>query len=170
MPKERTALVVLAAGMRTNDPSVPLRERLDASSHARIFGAARLFHEHDFGLIILSGGPPLLSQSMTDLITSLGVPADRVVREQASTNTRENAAFSARIVRERGAERVVVATSATHLGRSMRDFRRAGLEVIPAPVDVIGLPPWRVDSLLPSSFALLKAQRALHEILGHLKP
>lgn len=170
-PRERTALVVLAAGLRTIDPAVPPSERLDSSATSRVLGAARLYHEHKFALVILSGAPALESEGMAELISRLGVPSDVIVREQRSLNTRENALYSARILGERGGfDRVVLATSATHLRRALKDFERAGVRAIPAAVDVIGRPMWGVDSLLPSAGALWKTHRALHEILGMLKP
>ncbi len=170
VPSEKVALVVLAGGLRTAHPGAPPRERLDVSTDARVRGAARIFAQHPIGLVVLSGGPAIEAEGMRDLITSLGVPSERIVLEPASKNTRENAAFTAPILRARGVERVLLATSATHLYRARKDFERAGIATIPAPVDVIGLPPWGVDALLPSSWALGKSHRALHEVLGWLKP
>lgn len=166
---EKTALVVLAAGIRTYDPEVPLRERLDGPTTQRVLTAARLWQAHRFGTVVLSGSPPEETACMADLITTLGVPAERVVRETRSFNTRENALYSAEILRARGAETVVVVTSATHLRRAVQDFARAGVAVIPAPAEIHGMSPLGVDTLLPSSLALGRTHVALHEILGRLR-
>lgn len=166
----RTALVVLAGGMRTLDTSIPPRERLDAATTSRILGAARLARDHDFATIVLSGAPDMEGEAMADLITTLGVPRARLVLESASLNTRENAEYAARILRDRGAETVVVATSENHLRRAVREFRRAGVTVIPAPVDVVGVSRFSADQLLPSANAIGKSHMALHEILGGLRP
>src|SRR6185436_7804071 len=40
----RAALVVLAGGLRTTEPSIPPRERLDTATTSRVLGAARLYH------------------------------------------------------------------------------------------------------------------------------
>jgi len=133
-------------------------------------GAARLYKTQGFGLVILSGGPEEESEGMRDLITALGVPEERVVRESSSTDTRENAVESARILRARGIETVVLCTSALHMRRARREFARAGVEVIPASVDPIGAPRIGADAFLPSSMALGRAHQALHELLGYVEP
>jgi uncharacterized SAM-binding protein YcdF (DUF218 family) len=166
----RTALVVLAGGLRTYEPSIPPRERLDPATQSRVLGAARLYHTHGFGTVVLSGAPAAESEAMDDFMTTLGVPEERIVRESTSLNTRQNAENCARIVRERGIETVVLATSANHLRRAVREFYRIGVHVIPAPVDITGFSRFGIDQLLPSANALARSHQALHEILGYLKP
>jgi uncharacterized SAM-binding protein YcdF (DUF218 family) len=166
----RTALVVLAGGLRTFDRTTPPRERLDGASTARVLGASRLYHEHPFGLVILSGAPVQVGVGMADLITTLGVPRERVVIESASNSTRENATRSLVLLRERGFDSVVLATSATHLRRAVHEFERAGAHVIPAAVEVIGPSRFFYDELLPSSSALNRSNQMIHELVGYLKP
>ena len=167
--REKVALVVLAGGMRTHDPATPPRERLDGGTTQRVLTAARLWDQQRFGLVVLSGTPPAETEAMLDLATALGVPPDRVVRETRSLNTRENAAFSAAILRERGPGAVVLLTSATHLRRAVKDFEAAGVHVIPAAADVVGSSPWGLDSFLPSAHALAQTNVCLHEILGYVR-
>jgi uncharacterized SAM-binding protein YcdF (DUF218 family) len=166
----RTALVVLAGGLRTFDRSTPPRERLDGASTARVLGASRIYLAHPFELVILSGAPEQQGAAMEDLITTLGVPRARIVREGASLTTRENAERSLAILRERGFDTVVLVTSATHLRRAVHEFERAGAHVIPAAVEVIGPSRFFYDELLPSSPALSRSNQMLHELLGYLKP
>ena len=167
---ERTALVVLAGGLRTFDRTIPPRERLDGATTARVLGASRIFQENRFSLVILSGAPAEEGEAMADLITTLGVPRDRVVIENASYNTRENAEKSREILRARGMEVVVLATSSTHLRRATREFERAGVHVIPAAVEVIGESRFFYDELLPASSALARSHQTLHELFGYVKP
>src|SRR5262245_40456331 len=42
----RAALVILAGGLRTTEPSLPPRERLDGATTSRVLGGARLYHAH----------------------------------------------------------------------------------------------------------------------------
>lgn len=167
--RSKVALIVLAAGVRTYDQSSPPRERLDAAGTQRVLTASRLWNDQRFGLVILSGAPPAQGEAMRDLLTTLGVPAERVVIEDRSLNTRENAAYSVAILRERGVERAVVVTSATHLRRSLKDFAAVGMTVIPAAADVVGPARTGIDSFLPSSFALGRTHVCLHEILGYVR-
>jgi len=148
---------------------VPPRERLDGATTQRVLTAARLWHRHGFGLVILSGSPPAETEGMEDLITTLGVPAERVVRETRAVNTRENAIYSAEILRERGVETTVMVTSASHLRRAVKDFETVGVHVIPAAADFVGLARVGIDSILPSAFALNRTQVALHELLGYVR-
>lgn len=168
--RSRTALVVLAGGVRTFDGTTPPRERLDAASTARVLGASRLYREHPFDLVILSGAPAPVGFGMADLITTLGVPRERVVLESASYSTRENATRTLILLRERGFDTVVLATSATHLRRAVHEFERAGARVIPAAVEVIGPSRFFYDELLPSSSALNRSNQMIHELVGYLKP
>jgi len=165
---DRAALVVLSAGIRTADPSLAPRERLDSASTQRVITAARLWVEHPVGLFLVSGTPPRQTEGMVDLATALGVPQGRIVVEGRSRNTRENAAFSAEILRSRGVETVVLVTSASHLRRAVRDFAAAGIPVIPAAADYSGPFGAEVASFLPSAGALERSQRCLHELLGYL--
>jgi uncharacterized SAM-binding protein YcdF (DUF218 family) len=166
----RTALVVLAGGIPTFDTSIRPRERLDSTTTARIIGAAGLFKESRFGLVILSGAPIEMGEGMEDLITSLGVPKDRVVLESASYTTRQNAERSLVLLRERGFDTIVVVTSAMHLRRAVREFERAGATVIPAAVQMFGPSFFTLDDLLPSSTSLYRSHQALHELVGYVKP
>jgi len=59
----------------------------------------------------------------------LGVPRARIVRERCSLSTRENARYSARLLRARGIEEAVVVTCDWHLPRALAAFRGEGLVV-----------------------------------------
>jgi uncharacterized SAM-binding protein YcdF (DUF218 family) len=166
---DRTAIVVLAGGIRTYDPTVPLSERMDGATTARVLTAASVWHAHPSGMVLVSGGPRLEAEGMAELMTRLGVPAERLAREFFSQNTRENARFSAEILRRRGIETVVLVTSATHVRRALKDFEAAGVTAIPVAAELIGFGHHGVDSLLPSVFALARTATALHEILGYVR-
>jgi uncharacterized SAM-binding protein YcdF (DUF218 family) len=166
---ERTAMVVLAAGLHTDDPSVvPPRERIDSASAQRVITAARLCHERTFGLVILSG-PPDETGGMLDLMVALGVPREQIVLETQATDTRENATRSAAILRDWGPDAVVLVTSSTHLRRAVKDFAAAGVQAIPFAAAIIGRPTFDLESLLPSSSALAETNACLHELLGYVR-
>jgi uncharacterized SAM-binding protein YcdF (DUF218 family) len=164
--RDKTALVVLSAGLATREPDVPLRERMDGTTTKRVLTALRLWQTGRFGLVVVTGAPEPLPYCMKDLLTSAGVPADRVAVEGEATNTRENARFSASILRAHGIETVVVVTSASHLRRALRNFANVGIAAIPAAADVRGSGRLGLAALLPSSAALANTHVALHEILG----
>lgn len=171
---ERRALIVLSAGLDVDEFNVPAMERLSEPGLARGVGAARVYHEHGFGHVIISGRdavqePTALASAMADLLVALGVPRKKIRLETESRDTRENALYSARLVRDLQVDTVVVVTSALHMPRSIRMFERAGLSVLPAPVRFQSPPPEGLERLIPSSLALRRSQRLVHEIVGLLE-
>lgn len=99
------------------------------------------------------------------LLTALGVPEGRVLYEDQSRNTRENADFSKTLVVPKAGEIWLLVTSAWHMPRSVGTFRAAGWPVIPYPVDYqSGANPngWR--GLLGRNATTLR--KAAHEWIG----
>ncbi|MDO9425984.1 MAG: YdcF family protein [Methylobacterium sp.] len=65
----------------------------------------------------------------------LGLPRTRLILEDRSRNTRENAAFTAALVKPKPGERWLLVTSAWHMPRAVGCFRAAGFTVAAYPVD-----------------------------------
>jgi uncharacterized SAM-binding protein YcdF (DUF218 family) len=87
--------------------------------------------------------------------------------EERSTDTHENAEFSAAILRAAGIERIYLVTHSWHMPRARAAFARAGLAVTPAPTVFTDAPPWHI-AFAPSVTALRNSYYALHELLGGL--
>jgi uncharacterized SAM-binding protein YcdF (DUF218 family) len=164
-----SALVVLGGGVRTIVEVATPRERLSAASAQRTLTAARLWQSGRFAWVVVSS-LPIETEGMEDLLIALGVPRASVIREDRALDTRDNAVYSAGILREKRVENVFVVTTASHLRRSLREFASAGVRAFPAPAEVSGRSPVTIDAFLPSSMALLRTHTALHEILGALRP
>jgi len=166
---EPVALVVLAGGLRGLRGDVPPSELLDAPTAIRVFAAARIYRAHPFARVVVSGAPPELASGMADLLRRLGVPADRVIEENGSTNTRENAEKSAALLAPLGIHRAVVVTSAVHMPRSLRCFSNAGLRAWASPADIesyVHDDRFHVESLFPSYKAVVRNHSSVHEIVG----
>ncbi len=86
--------------------------------------------------------------------------------ENASRDTAENAAYSARILKANGISRIALVSHGWHLPRAAELFARAGLEVIAAPTVFSTESPSSFAQALPSAGALLTSSLALHEWLG----
>ncbi|MEN5081457.1 YdcF family protein [Bosea sp. TWI1241] len=69
------------------------------------------------------------------LYRSLGLPEGRLILEDKSRNTVENAVFTRRLVDPKPGERWVLVTSASHMPRAIGTFRKAGFEIEAFPVD-----------------------------------
>ncbi|ANF58467.1 YdcF family protein [Halotalea alkalilenta] len=161
------AIVVLGGGRASALPGRS-RERVNLDTFARVAEAARI-SRHTRLPILVTGGRPggerrSEAQLMNDaLIETFGMPSRWL--ENHSHNTRENALYSALILREHKVRKVILVTSAFHMARAERNFERLGFEVVPAPVSFSSAPPG-LRGWLPSSLGLAQSQRALHEYLG----
>ncbi len=68
-------------------------------------------------------------------LTGFGIPDERVVYEDKSRNTYENAVFATNLIKPQPGENWLLVTSANHMPRAMGCFRKAGWRVFPAPTD-----------------------------------
>ena len=166
------AIVVLGGGI---DPPTALNPDPNLGAAAdRYWHAFRLWRAGKAPEILISGGAlPWRDASSTEaeagveLLTDLGVPANRILLEPASMDTRQNAELSAAMLRSRGAERILLVTSALHMRRALRHVQKTGLEVMTVPTDheVRDDPP-SLLRWLPDSSALDGSRRALKEMIG----
>lgn len=125
-------------------------------------------------LAVISGGSILAGEDgpseaavVALQLEDWGIEPDRVVVELEARNTRENAVFVERIVRQRGLGRVLVVTSAFHMARALDCFRAVGLEVDALPVDYrTGTGPLSGSWILPRARALSHSAAALRELSG----
>ncbi|MFD2052641.1 YdcF family protein [Mesorhizobium calcicola] len=69
------------------------------------------------------------------LLTALGVTADRLILENKSRNTYENAVFTKELVTPKPGQTWLLVTSAFHMPRAKALFDKAGFATIPWPVD-----------------------------------
>ena len=99
--------------------------RPSLSLERRARRAAELFHEGLARRLVTTGGlgdaPITEAAAAARIARSMGVPEEALVREGASTTTRENAMESARII---GGGRVLLVTDSYHVFRAERVFRR----------------------------------------------
>jgi uncharacterized SAM-binding protein YcdF (DUF218 family) len=159
---EGTADALVVLGARVLPGGVPSGALL-----ARVEHAAALYHRGVAPWLVLSGGEgvhaPSEARVMLRLAVEAGVPASACVLEEESRSTWDNARFSARLLRERGARRVVVVSDPYHLLRARQCFRRQGWEVAMSPAPLEG----RMRTLdraywtVREAFALLMAPRLL---------
>ncbi len=134
----------------------------------RVRYAARLARETGLPLLVTGGAPqggtPEGQTMRAALEHDFGVPVRWV--EDRSLDTRENALYSAAILRAAGVDRVLLVTYAFHMPRSLAAFADTGLEIIPAPTAYATLSPFKLTQLLPTERGLEQGYFALHEWLG----
>jgi uncharacterized SAM-binding protein YcdF (DUF218 family) len=167
------AILLLGGGTR---PALAPREFPELSEAGdRVLHAARLFRAGKAGIVVASGGRvpwrtrgPVEAESMARLLIDLGVPAQAILREDRSTNTRENCLRSKELLDARGARDVLLVTSALHMRRAFATCRRAGLAVRAVPTDfwVADEGPATALDFAPDPEALAFTHFALREWLG----
>ncbi len=69
------------------------------------------------------------------MLERLGVQRERLIVEDRSRNTVENAVYTAAMIDPKPGERWLLVTSAAHMPRAVGCFRRAGIPVEAVPVD-----------------------------------
>jgi len=99
------------------------------ASYWRSVYAVRVWKAGTFRTLVVSGGSGV-ADSMQEFLTFEGVPADKIVLERRAQSTRENALFTADLVKSMPGRKVLL-TSDFHVYRSERAFRKAGVEVTP---------------------------------------
>jgi uncharacterized SAM-binding protein YcdF (DUF218 family) len=153
----------------------PARGEISLNEAAeRMTSAVELARKYPDARIVFSGGSGQLvyagsteAELAKRLFENLGVPAGRLVTEDRSRDTDENAKFSKAMADPKPGERWLVVTSAHHMPRAIGAFRRAGFPVEAYPVD------WRTrgpeDLARPfrtASDGLKRTDTAVHEWVG----
>ncbi len=109
-------------------------ERITAvAALARKYPSAKILYSGGNGSLAPRGGSE--AQIAGRLLETFGVPASRLILEDQSRNTAENAEFSLRLTMPKPGERWLLVTSAYHMPRAIGAFRKAGFWVEAYPVD-----------------------------------
>ncbi len=141
MPDRIDGIVVLGGGFEGGINAARGGYELNDAGD-RIVAAAALARRYIGAKVLVSGGNGSLlfsgegdADTAPRLLTALGVSADRILTENRSRNTYENARFSADLIKPGPDETWLLVTSAFHMPRAMDLFRKAGFPVIAWPTD-----------------------------------
>jgi uncharacterized SAM-binding protein YcdF (DUF218 family) len=163
-------IIVLGGAIDSETSAARQAIEVDASAE-RIIEMLRLARRYPSARIAFSGGsgnlfltPVSEAPFAARLLEEFGVARERIVLEEASRSTAENAAFMRDSLSPKPGQRWLLVTSAFHMPRSIGAFRKAGFNVEAYPVD------WRTrgwqDAALPFdrvSSGLARTDVALHE-------
>lgn len=181
LPKAE-AIVLL--GGATRSASYP-RVNIDLTEHGdRATYTAQLYKQGKAPLVIISGGRLDWYDGGTPESTDIsqmfqkdyGIPASAIIEDPTSMNTYENAVNVQKIMVERKIKKVLLVTSAFHMPRSLRIFRKLKMDVIPAPSDYyiskndleepFRTPEAFILGIIPNTNKLDKFTEALKEYVG----
>jgi uncharacterized SAM-binding protein YcdF (DUF218 family) len=166
------AIVVLGGGRYPNAPEYG-GDTVGGLQLERLRYAARLARQTGLPVIPSGGnamreGPPEALLAKQALEQAFGVRVEAI--EDKSRTTWENAYLTKELLDRLGIGKVLLVTHAWHMPRAVEIFRRADVDVIPAPTAF-----YHSDDLeqeltdwLPSAQSLLLSYFALHEYLGRV--
>ena len=157
LPEKIDGILILGGAV---DPAISRSygETVFNSSVARVLGGVALARQHPEAKLALVSGegnffPVGYSEARAtrSFVVEEGIVPARILLEERSRSTHENAIYTKELFRPAPGEIWVLVTSAYHMPRSMGAFAAAGWHVIPYPVD------YKIDprtALLPN-FSLL---------------
>lgn len=162
------AIVVLGAGLDHRPRDERDAGALSSASVRRLLaGLARFRAQSGAHLYLVGASPFAVPESLLyeDLAEQLGVPPSAITTERTSMTTWQNAqhlaALSPHVPR-----RIWLVTSALHGARAALAFRANGFEPCPVYSESVYRAPGDPGYFLPRTSALLKADAAIHEIVG----
>ncbi len=134
-------VIVLGAQWKNGGPSYVLAKRLDA--------ALAYLKDNPDTMVVVSGGqgsdePISEAEGMAGYLEAAGIEPERIMQEDASTDTNENLEFSAAFI-DKAEARVVIVTNNFHVYRAMKIARKKGY------ANVEGLAADSYPSMLPNN-------------------
>lgn len=168
-------VVVLGGG---KEPAGWLRPEAEpaGATYARVCQGVKLFEQSSARLLAFCGGRPWPgaasgAELMKAVAVETGVAEDLILTESESHNTQENAVRLVALLPPGRQRRIGLVTSATHMLRSERVFRRQFPEdtIIPLPVNYkCGPVVPQAKTLIPAAAHLRDSTGAIHEWIGLL--
>ena len=139
-PEKIDGVVVLGGSVDTSASAAWNRPVVNHAAD-RLMELAWLARRYPEARLVFTGGSGSLTNPeqleapiVRRALERIGVPVERMVFEDRSRNTLENAVFTKELVKPKPGETWVLVTSAYHMPRSVGIFRKIGWPVLPDPV------------------------------------
>ncbi len=163
------AIVVLGAGV--GDLSwVGLPAEPSGTALVRLVKGISLYHKLRLPLVLVGGnGNPSRdvtadADAMKRVARDAGVPEKDMIIENTSRNTVEGARALSSLIK---GKRIILVTSAYHMKRAARMFRKQGFDVIPSPAAYISEQrKFTLYSLIPNASSLHNSSSACAEYIS----
>jgi tetratricopeptide (TPR) repeat protein len=122
LPQQKHAIVILGYALADDGT---MKEQLIE----RLKAGLAIAKQYPNSRIIVTGGVPKQgiteADAMNKWLTEQGISQDRILMENKSTDTVENALFSTAILESEGLKDVTIVTSASHIRRALTVFNEA---------------------------------------------
>jgi uncharacterized SAM-binding protein YcdF (DUF218 family) len=176
---EVDCILILSGGIL---PRIPPRTTVEvAEAGDRVLYGAHLFRDGKAPRIICTGNVATgglsdhpESESMAELMESLGVPKEVITTESKSEDTHQHTQNLRPLFQEQGFKRILLVTSAMHMPRALGVFKRCcpGIDFIAAPTDFHATQKrpsaWyrHLTGIIPTPSHLVAFTEAAHEYAG----
>lgn len=157
--REGIRTIVVLAAYAEADPVIPLSSRVNSGTAFRLLEVMSLFRTAPDSMVIVSGERQA-SHIMRELLVSGGVPAVRVMVDDHSSSTFESGRNLAPTL---GTVPFLLVTSAGHMPRAVKVFRKAGTNPYPVPTNFLTKKNWLAIRYLPSPVYLVYSDLAVSE-------
>ena len=145
----------------------------------RFIQTALLYKTGHINNVIVAAGNGYITKNnfrealfIKERLIELGIPPDKIFTDTSSRNTLENAQFSKKIIDSFTIQGpYLLISSAMHLPRAQKVFKKAGIDASLFPCDFVSKRfsnNFFEDCLLPSSYALSQWDNLIKEVVGIL--
>ena len=171
-PVAGDVIILLGGGATMDTPNLSGQGHLSSHAANRLLTAAQLYHQYKLPIIV-SGGKVLETtgteaEIARHILLDLGIPDNKILVENQSRNTTENALLSKKIMEQHNVMRPILVTSAFHMPRSVLQFAKSGITVTPYPADYQTnvTSQLTIFDFIPSSEALKNISLSVKEYIG----
>ena len=170
---ENPVMVILAGGMVEGSPAAgSYGAEIGEVTLARLYGGFKIYRDRNIDIWVSGGMAPgnrgnvPIAKVMKEVLVSWGVNPKKIILEENSRTTLENAKYTMEKLKEKDYREIILVTSALHMKRSVQLFQNQGVRIIPAPVNYIFEELPNFIDFFPNSFSFEHNVRALHEWMG----
>jgi uncharacterized SAM-binding protein YcdF (DUF218 family) len=172
VPDHIDGIIILGGMVRPSISKVRGRPTLNDAAERLLEGATLAARFPDAKVVFTGGSANPWDSSLKEAefaaqaLQRMGVAADRLVIEDRSRNTYENALFTRQLLPAHPGETWLLVTSALHLPRSVGVFRQTGWSVLPWPTNfTTGAEDDWANEDVPV-LRLTRLSHTLHELIG----
>ncbi|ARS34431.1 YdcF family protein [Pontibacter actiniarum] len=170
-------VAVVLTGVTSYFPDIPDRVHTRKGAD-RLLHTLQLYRLGKVSKIVITGGKGFLKDDMVPeaeqlkrILLLAGVPETDIITEPRAVNTRENALFTAALLRQHPEwQKVLLVTSAFHMRRASGCFKKAGVSFDSYPADFSASVPALTPeaTIVPNAVAFENWQHLIHEVAGYV--
>lgn len=167
-------IVMLSGGATLDTPNIGGSGHLSGFAANRLITSAELYKKLNIPIIITGGqvfkNTGREADVAENILINMGIPKDKLLVEDQSLNTAQNAKFTKVILDKNNFKRPILVTSAFHMERSVIQFKKLDINVLPFPTDYQTNVNSKLtfNDLIPAGDSIQKINIAVKEYLGIL--